>query len=135
MERSQTVLYRVILPVGDIERAAAFYAAVLETPGERVSAGRHYFDCGGTILACYDPVHDGDDIGSGWRRHPKEYLYFSVQDLAAAARRAAAAGATEMTEPEVYPWGERAVYAIDPLGNPISFVQANTEFRGGRYVE
>ena len=29
-------------------------------PGSRVSSGRHYFDCGGTILACYDALADGD---------------------------------------------------------------------------
>ena len=42
-------LYRVILPVPDIDRAAAFYSAALAIPGERVSPGRHYFQCGGTI--------------------------------------------------------------------------------------
>jgi hypothetical protein len=34
-------LYRVILPVPDIGRATAFWSAVLETPGQRVSPGRH----------------------------------------------------------------------------------------------
>ena len=63
-------LYRVILPVTDIERAAAFYGAVFGTEGQRVSAARHYFNCGGTILACYDPVADGDGVEDGWRPHP-----------------------------------------------------------------
>jgi catechol 2,3-dioxygenase-like lactoylglutathione lyase family enzyme len=53
-------LFRVILPVTDIEEAKKFYGLVLGMPGERVSPGRHYFDCGGTVLACYDPVADGD---------------------------------------------------------------------------
>jgi hypothetical protein len=57
-------LYRVILPVRGIDSAAAVYARLLEKPGARISPGRHYFDCGGTILACYDPVADGD-IGHG----------------------------------------------------------------------
>ena len=71
-------LYRVILPVGDIERAAAFYAAVLGDPGRRVSPGRHYFDCEGTILACFDPQADGD----GYAAKPNpEPLYFAVADL------------------------------------------------------
>ena len=51
-------LFRVIQPVDDIELAARFYAQLLGFAGERVSPGRHYFDCGGTILACYDPVRD-----------------------------------------------------------------------------
>ena len=45
-------LYRVILPVADIERAVAFYRTVLGVPGQRISQGRHYFGCGGVILAC-----------------------------------------------------------------------------------
>jgi len=53
-------LFRVILPVSDIERAAAFYKSVLGVAGVRVSSGRHYFDCDGTILACFDPNADGD---------------------------------------------------------------------------
>ncbi len=37
-------LFRVILPVADIEAAAAFYATLLDDAGMRVSPGRHYFD-------------------------------------------------------------------------------------------
>ena len=62
-------LYRVILPVKDIESAVRFYSQVFEQAGERVSPGRHYFECGGVVLACYDPVADGDDLASGWTHH------------------------------------------------------------------
>ena len=48
-------LFRVILPVSDIALAEKFYSQILATPGKRISPGRHYFDCEGTILACYDP--------------------------------------------------------------------------------
>ncbi len=77
-------LYRVILPVSPIEAGASFYAAVLEQPGARVSPGRHYFDCEGTILACFDPEADHE------RRDPKpnpEHIYFAVDDLDAALER------------------------------------------------
>jgi len=47
---SGTHLFRVILPVSDIEAASDFYTQVLGMSGIRVSGGRHYFDCGGTIL-------------------------------------------------------------------------------------
>lgn len=57
-------LFRVIVPVSDTHRAAAFYGAVLDDVGQRVSPGRHYFDCEGTILACYDPGADGDSRAS-----------------------------------------------------------------------
>jgi len=43
-------LYRVIVRVLDLDAASRFYASLLDDPGERVTSGRHYFDCGGTIL-------------------------------------------------------------------------------------
>ena len=123
-------LYRVILPVRDIARAAAFWSGVLETPGIRVSPGRHYFACGGTLLACYDPVADGDELGDGWHHHPSQYLYFAVDDLERVAERLAAAGAREQTPIATMPWGERMLYALDPFDTPISFVDAATLFTG-----
>lgn len=64
MTTANAALYRVSLPVPDIAQAARFYGEV-EAPGERVSPGRHYFDCAGTILALYDPVADGDGLEGG----------------------------------------------------------------------
>jgi hypothetical protein len=71
----------VILPVTEIDRAAAVYAEVLGDAGERVSPGRHYFNCGGTILACYDSQADGDGPAHAPRYQPELYIYFSVPDL------------------------------------------------------
>jgi len=128
-------LYRVILPVSDIERASRFYAAVLDVPGRRVSGGRHYFgdlEAGGAILALYSPENDGDarKYGVEWRQHPLQYVYFSVDDLDGVRARCLAAGAQEVTEIAPMPWGETIFYALDPFGNPISFVRAGTEFTG-----
>jgi len=123
-------LYRVIQPVGNIERAAAFYAGVFELPGERVSPGRHYFHCGSTVLACYDPVTDGDGSGRGWRHHYNQYIYFAVADLEEALRRFREHGGEIEAEIETMPWGERLFYAKDPFGNPISFVDETTVFVG-----
>ena len=123
-------LYRVIQPVEDIDIAAQFYSAVLATEGERVSPGRHYFECGGTILACYDPAADGDDPGDGWRQHYNQYLYFAVSDLDATCKAFAEAGGEITATIETMPWGERIFYAKDPFGNPISFVDQSTVFTG-----
>jgi predicted enzyme related to lactoylglutathione lyase len=125
-------LYRVILPVSDIAAAARFYGAILGTPGKRVSRGRHYFGDGeqGAILACYDPAADGDALGDGWKHHPSQYVYLSVTDLEQTRRDCAAAGAQDITQIEAMPWGETMFYALDPFGNPISFVKAGTEFVG-----
>lgn len=123
-------LYRVILPVSNIEVAARFYGRVFGIEGERVSPGRQYFDCGGVILACYDPVADGDPTGDGWRHHENQYLYFSVPDLEGISARVEEAGGRDLTEIEEMPWGERSFYALDPTGGRICLVGDRTVFRG-----
>lgn len=124
-------LYRVILPVSDIDLATKFYGTILGEPGRRVSLGRHYFggECG-AILACYDPEADGDHLGVGWRHLPLQYVYFSVEDLQASREACKSAGAKEVTSIDSMPWGETMFYALDPFDNPISFVQSGTEFTG-----
>ena len=120
-------LYRVIQPVRNIDLAARFYSAVLKTAGERVSPGRHYFKCGSTILACYDPVADEDEMGDGWRHHPNQYLYFATRDLEGALERVQKAGGEIEAPIETMPWGERMFYARDPFGNPISLFLGTTD--------
>ncbi len=137
-------LYRVIQPVADLERAVRFYAAVLGVEGYRVSPGRHYFDCDGTILACYDAAADGDAPAggsAGARAAPRaragtEPLYFAVADLDATygACRDAGARFEEGAPSDVgplgriarRPWGEVSFYARDPFGNPLCFVARET---------
>ena len=130
-------LYRVILPVADIERARTFYSPVLGSPGTRVSPGRHYFDCEGTILACFDPRADGD----GYEPTPNpEPIYFSVSDLRATYEVCREAGArfSEETPHGVEPlgqiakrpWGEESFYVTDPFGNQLCFVARGSEFTG-----
>lgn len=129
-------LYRVILPVRDVNVAARFYGAIFADPGRRISPGRHYFDCGGTILACLDPARDGEEVE--FRPNP-EWVYFAVADLEAALAAVRAAGGRPPPgdihgEPAfeivTRPWGERSFYAQDPFGNPICFVDQKTLFTG-----
>jgi catechol 2,3-dioxygenase-like lactoylglutathione lyase family enzyme len=123
-------LFRVILPVTDIEAATRFYATLLDQRGERVSSGRHYFDCGGVILACYDPIADTDPAP---RPPNPDNVYLSVDDLEAAHARAEAAGCSALLEIKTQPWGERSFYLRDPFGNPVCFVAAGTEYVGGAW--
>ena len=110
-------LYRVIVPVSDITAAVAFYSKVLDIPGVRVSRGRHYFDCGGTILACFDPRADGDDFDA---RNNPDHVYLSVPDLETCLRRVRTAGGRIVRDIKTQPWGERCFYVHDPFGNPLS---------------
>ncbi len=130
-------LFRVLVPVNDIEAAERFYARVLGSSGTRVSPGRHYFDCDGVILACYDPNADGD----GYPALPNpEALYLSVPDLEATFRACGEAGAdfAEGDSPGVgplgqiarRPWGEESFYLSDPFGNKLCFVAEGTVFTG-----
>lgn len=124
-------LYRVILPVYDIEEAAKFYTHVFGISGTRVSPGRHYFDLGGTILACYDPKADGDELNEGWRFHENQYIYISVSNLEEVHQKLKESTSKYLdVNISTMPWGERLFYANDPFGNPICFVDEQTVFKG-----
>jgi predicted enzyme related to lactoylglutathione lyase len=120
-------LFRVIVPVSDIDGAAQFYEKLLGLNGKRVSSGRHYFDCEGTILALFSPREDTDP----WDAQPNpEPVYFAVDDLEAVAQRAIELGARIDNPIEVQPWGERSFYLRDPYGNRLCMVDRNTVFTG-----
>jgi catechol 2,3-dioxygenase-like lactoylglutathione lyase family enzyme len=130
-------LYRVLLPVSNIDAAETFYTAILGSTGRRVSPGRHYFDCEGTILACFDPSADGD----GYSAKPNpEALYFAVSDLPAVYRSCEEAGAVfpqgsppgvgPLGEIAKRPWGEESFYVRDPFGNQLCFVDRTSAFTG-----
>jgi predicted enzyme related to lactoylglutathione lyase len=129
-------IFRVIVPVGDIERAASFYGALLNEKGFRVSPGRHYFDCEGVILACFDPRKDGDD----WDATPNpDHLYLATDDLEGTFSRAqdlgglvpsTGDGSLPMGKIARRPWGEVSFYLKDPFGNKLCFVDSSSIFRG-----
>lgn len=130
-------VFRILMPVPDIEAAAKFYSALFQHAGERVSPGRHYFKAGDIVFACYSPNADGD----GAKPHPLETeTYLAVQDVEATLDRALAAGAKLSTTDNAFhghlgriakrPWGERSVYVADPFGNALCFVDEKTLFLG-----
>jgi predicted enzyme related to lactoylglutathione lyase len=130
-------IFRLIMPVADIERAARFYESLLDQTGMRVSQGRHYLECGGMILALYDPRADGD---SGEARPNFDHVYFAVSDLDAVYKRAEAVGGISedvgdghlpMGQIARRPWGERSFHMRDPFGNKLCFVDEQTVFTAG----
>ncbi|HEX4452478.1 MAG TPA: VOC family protein [Kofleriaceae bacterium] len=125
-------IFRVTVEVSDIERAAAFYATLLGIAGQRHPGSRHYFDCGGVILAVLDVSRGGMTPTPG----PKS-LYFAVDDAAAVH-----ACATELDALAPYkvhgqpaselierPRGEKSFYVVDPWGNDSCFVQGGTLYQ------
>ena len=120
-------LYRVIVPVRDIEFAQEFYESILGNPGRRVSPERHYFNCEGTILACFDPTkfHEKHEVIPN-----PEHIYLAVDDLDNSYGQCVAAGAKIVEEIKSYPWGETSFYIEDPFQNQICFVARGTIFTG-----
>jgi predicted enzyme related to lactoylglutathione lyase len=122
-------IFRITIEVDDIERGVAFYARLLDTPGKRHPGSRHYFDCGGVILA----VQDVSRAGLPPQANAKS-LYFAVDDLEPVHARAAALGALapykvhDAPGGEILtrPWQERSFYAVDPWQNDLCFVQEGT---------
>lgn len=125
-------LYRIIFPVNDIEKAASFYTDILGKQGQRVSPGRHYFDLDGTILACYDPIADGDEIQNQWVFHENQYIYIATDNLETVHQKFIESSEIKYVDKQIntMPWGERLFYANDPFGNPICFVDRKTVFTG-----
>jgi catechol 2,3-dioxygenase-like lactoylglutathione lyase family enzyme len=122
-------IFRVTFEVSNLDEAAAFYAKLLDVRGKRHPGARHYFDCGGIILAVLDVSHGGMKPTPG----PKS-LYFAVADVEAVHARAAALKALApfevhgqpASEVIARPWGEKSFYVTDPWGNELCFVQDGT---------
>jgi catechol 2,3-dioxygenase-like lactoylglutathione lyase family enzyme len=122
-------IFRITVEVADLDKAAAFYSKLLGTDGKRHPGARHYFDCGGVILAVLDPSRGGLTPTPG----PKS-LYFAVGDVAAVHARAKQLGA--LAPYKVHgedagavikrPWGEKSFYVVDPWGNDMCFVEDGT---------
>ena len=122
-------IFRVTVEVSNIDKAAAFYAKLLDTEGKRHPGARHYFDCGGVILAVLDPTQGGLTPTPGAKS-----LYFAVDDIEAVHKRASSLDALApykvhgeaAGEVITRPWGERSFYTVDPWGNDLCFVQDGT---------
>jgi predicted enzyme related to lactoylglutathione lyase len=127
-------LFRIILQVSDLDRAAEFYARLLNDAGRRIPrASRHYIDCGQVILALVDVTAGGETATP-----LPDKIYFAVGDLEQVYARAQELGCLSSEDVHgasageivVRPWGERSFYVHDPWGNGLCFVDENTLFTG-----
>ena len=128
-------LFRIALQVADLDQASAFYAKLLDDPGIPIPRGsRHYFNCGGVILALVDVAK-----GAGEKPRPTpDYIYFAVNNLEEVFERAQALNCLaqdryhdqEAGAIVKRPWGELSFYVEDPWGNGLCFVDERTLFTG-----
>lgn len=122
-------IFRITIEVSSLDEAAAFYGKLLDEPGKRHPGARHYFNCGGVILAVIDPTQGGIKPTPC----PKS-IYFAVPELESVHARARELGALApfavhgqpAGEPTKRPWGERSFYVTDRWGNELCFVQDGT---------
>ena len=122
-------IFRIFVPVTDLEKAVDFYQRLFGVDGRAIPrAGRHYFDCGQVIMAVVE--NSGTPIA--------DHVYFSVHNLETIYARAKELDCLESTTVHeapagaivVRPWGERSFYARDPFGNGLCFVDETTVFTG-----
>ena len=127
-------LFRVILQVDDLDKAADFYSKLFNDPGRRIPrASRHYIDCGPVILALVDQTAGGEKA-----KPLPDKIYFAVGDLEQVYARARDLGCLSTEDVHgasageivVRPWGERSFYVQDPWGNGLCFVDDKTLFTG-----
>src|SRR6185436_5548905 len=76
-------LFRVTIEVADLEEATTLYRELFGRDGQRHPGARHYFDCGGVIVAALDVSQGGLSPAPG----PKS-LFFAVDDIDAVYERA-----------------------------------------------
>ena len=122
-------LFRVTIEVSDLEKATTLYTDLLGTPGKRHPGARHYYDCGGVILAVLDVSRGGVPPTAG----PKS-MYFAVDDVAAVHARAQKLGVLAPYQVHgqpaadviTRPWGEKSFYVVDPWGNDLCFCEDGT---------
>jgi hypothetical protein len=122
-------LFRINVEVGDVDRAAKEWGALLGVEGRPQAGSRVYFTAGAVTLQVVecDPPHPA-----------AKALYFLVDELEPVHARAQKLGWLSKQsvhgEPggaiSVRPWGERSFYAEDPWHNPVCFVQSGTVYPG-----
>src|SRR5262245_60664902 len=122
-------LFRINVEVGDVERGARDWGALLGLQGRPQAGSRVYFTAGAVTLQVVecDPPHPA-----------AKALYFLVDELEPVFARAKKLGWLSQErvhgqpggDISVRPWGERSYYAQDAWGNPLCFVQPGTVYPG-----
>jgi catechol 2,3-dioxygenase-like lactoylglutathione lyase family enzyme len=110
---------QIAIPVGGEERARPFYRDLLgltevPKPAEMAKRGGAWFEAGAV------KVHLGAE--QDFRANVKAHVAFEVDDVAAIAARAVAAGYETKANDEID--GVERVFIYDPFGNRLEFLKA-----------
>jgi predicted enzyme related to lactoylglutathione lyase len=112
-------IMQILVPVSDVERAAAFYEHVLGIPLLFTFPGTAFFDADGTRLYLAKPT-DADFDG-------RATCYFRVDDVGATLDRLEAAGANVRERPEIVfgtaEYDLWLAFVQDPDGNNIGLMR------------
>ena len=126
-------VFRITLEVDDLDGAASFYAKLLETPGKRHPGARHYFDCGGVIIAI-----PRSNPGAGLKPTPIPGSLSTSPSTTSRPRTRPRQSCSEALSPfavhgqpaadviTLAPGGEKSFYVTDRWGNELCFVQEGT---------
>jgi predicted enzyme related to lactoylglutathione lyase len=112
-------IMQILVPVSDVDRAAAFYEQVLELPLLFKYPGNAFFDADGTRLYLARPTEaDFDGRAS---------IYFQVEDVSGTFERLEAAGAKVRTRPGIAHRDDEydlwLAFVQDPDGNNIGLMR------------
>jgi uncharacterized glyoxalase superfamily protein PhnB/N-acetylglutamate synthase-like GNAT family acetyltransferase len=124
----------IILYVTDQTVATEFYAAVLEKKPSLHVPGMTEFELSSTSILGLMPesgirnLLGARHFAAGHdQRVPRSELYLHVPDVEAAYNRARAAGATELSKPQLRDWGHRVGYLLDPDGHMLAFARVESQ--------
>jgi uncharacterized protein len=121
-------LFRVSIPVRDIDLATRFYSSLLGIAGERVAPGWHYFRYGQALLACHDATAEG---GRPSGSHAEPLCLAVDEPLEQLLIRAGEIGAQQMDSTiQRLSTGEVALRMRDPFGNALWLIDSRTMFWG-----
>lgn len=111
-------LFRVVVPVTDLDSAARFYGGLFGVTGERYSSGWYCFHLGGALLACSTERADPLTVP----------LFVATEDpLAQLQVRARQLGARYVNaEIHKLSSGEKGFELQDPFGNALCVIEAGS---------
>jgi predicted enzyme related to lactoylglutathione lyase len=117
-------LYKVVIPVSDLEQAKTYYLHLLGVNGRRMSPREYHYDCGNVVLCCRHPGSEGDPTPVS---RSFQQVHLAVEDVEAVFEKAKTAGGCALDqEIRAEPWGDRSFVAQDPFGNTLVFSDQET---------